>query len=198
MKKALDAGTWFDTNIMYWWFEVLKDRYPDVYFYDPSAFVSSGCRTHLHLLLHVYFRYWLIILFLSMQSWWRSNNTKALQDNVWGRDGTKVWEASKKRLLIFIMWHEHHFTLLVGYNEERRWEFYNSLKSDRTTVNVAKEFVSTLIQMLLILQFVPIMKIPSMCELCYNHVLSCMNRLTTSAINSLIMDGTTLGCGHCL
>ena len=118
LKKALDAGTWFDKNIMYWWFEVLKDRYLDVYFYDPSVCVSSGCRTHLNLLLHVYFRYWLIILFLSMQSWWRSNNTKALQDNVWGKDGTKVWEASQKQLLIFIMWHEHHFTLLVGYNEE--------------------------------------------------------------------------------
>ena len=94
------------------------------------------------------------------------------------------------------MWHEQHFILLVGYNEEKIWEFHNSLKSDRTTVNVTKEFVSTLFQMLLNMEFAHIMRIPFTCELDPNHVLSFMNIFTTSAINSLIMDGTTLGCGH--
>lgn len=40
LKKALDEQTWFDTNIMYWWFEMLKEQYPDVHFYNPSICVS--------------------------------------------------------------------------------------------------------------------------------------------------------------
>ena len=35
LKNALDAGTWFDTNIIYQWLKVLKVPYPDVHFYDP-------------------------------------------------------------------------------------------------------------------------------------------------------------------
>ena len=61
-----------------------------------------------------------------------------------------------------------------------------------------KNLLSTLFQMLLNMEFAHIMRIPSTCEIDSNHVLSFMNRLTTLAINSLIMDGTTLVCGHCL
>ena len=32
LKNALDLETWLDTNLMYWWFDILKDQYPDVIF----------------------------------------------------------------------------------------------------------------------------------------------------------------------
>ena len=37
LKNVLAEGTWLDTNLMYWWFEVIKDRYPHVFFYDPGV-----------------------------------------------------------------------------------------------------------------------------------------------------------------
>ena len=40
LKIVLDLDTWLNTNLMYWWFDILKDRYLDVIFYDPSVCVS--------------------------------------------------------------------------------------------------------------------------------------------------------------
>ena len=56
LKNALNFGTWFDTNIMYWWFEVLKVWYPDVYFYDPIICISlrrQNLKHHMPACLHM-------------------------------------------------------------------------------------------------------------------------------------------------
>lgn len=48
------------------------------------------------------------------------NNTKSLEENAFGADGSKVWVTRERRNLVFIIWHEQHFTLLVGYTNEKR------------------------------------------------------------------------------
>lgn len=73
---------------------------------------------------------------------WRANNIKSLEDNAFGADGAKVGEAREQKTLVFILRYDHHFTLLVGYMDERQWEFYNSIKTDRNSLDVCKKFVS--------------------------------------------------------
>ena len=123
LKNALDLDTWLHANLMYWWFDILKNGYPDVIFYDPSVCVSLEIPnlTMFKLTLSslkLNSNVWISVL--DHQSWWRENNIKALEENVWGKDGIKVWEAKETRLLVFIIWHEVHFTLLVGDTQSRR------------------------------------------------------------------------------
>ena len=61
---------------------------------------------------------------------------------VFGKHGHRVWDAREARTLIFIVDHILHFTLLVGYVEEKRWEFYNSMAGNRRSVKHAEKFVS--------------------------------------------------------
>ena len=40
LRDLLDEGTWMDFTIIYYWFEVLRERYKDAYLVDPSICVS--------------------------------------------------------------------------------------------------------------------------------------------------------------
>ena len=146
LKNALKLDTWLDTNLMYWWFDVIKDRYANVIFYNHSVCVSlkianftmfkltiSSCGLSPNVWIFVFYH----------QSWWRENKIKALKENIWGKDRIEAWEAKEKRLLVFIIWHEAHFTLFVGNTQERRWDFYNSIKTDRSSLPACKEFISS-------------------------------------------------------
>ena len=64
-----------------------------------------------------------------MQSWW-SNDSESAVEAVFGKHGHRVWDARKARTLIFIVHHRSHLTLLDGYVDEQRWEFYNSMAGD--------------------------------------------------------------------
>lgn len=75
-----------------------------------------------------------------MQSWWRSGIDIAYE-SVFGKHGHRVWEAREARTLVFIVYHRSHFALLVGYVDERRWEFYNSMPKDRRTLKHVEKFV---------------------------------------------------------
>ena len=45
-------------------------------------------------------------------------------------------------MLVFIVYHRSHFSLLVKYVDERRWEFYNSMDKDRRSMKHAEIFLS--------------------------------------------------------
>ncbi|RWR90954.1 protein MAIN-LIKE 2-like protein isoform X2 [Cinnamomum micranthum f. kanehirae] len=45
LKNALELDSWLDTNLMYWWINVKKDRYLDVILYNPS-FKFKNCQPH--------------------------------------------------------------------------------------------------------------------------------------------------------
>ena len=41
LRDLLDEGTWMDSTIIYYWFEVLQERCKDAYLADPSICVSA-------------------------------------------------------------------------------------------------------------------------------------------------------------
>ena len=40
LRGLLDRGTWMDSSIIYFWFDVLQERCKDAYLADPSLCVS--------------------------------------------------------------------------------------------------------------------------------------------------------------
>ena len=75
-----------------------------------------------------------------MQSWWLDDSNSAVED-VFGKYGHREWDAREAYTLIFIVYHRSHFTLLVGYVDERRLEFYNSMSGDHRSVKHVEKFV---------------------------------------------------------
>lgn len=63
---------------------------------------------------------------------------------MFGKQGHRVWDAKEARTLVFIVYHRSHFTLLVGYVDEKRWEFYNSMEKDRRSMKHAQKFMGWL------------------------------------------------------
>ena len=72
-----------------------------------------------------------------MQSWWQ-NGSDASVKAAFGKQGSSVWEARECNTLVFVLHYRNHFTLVVGYVDERRCEFYNSLVGDRLTRSKAE------------------------------------------------------------
>ncbi|RWR84951.1 hypothetical protein CKAN_01378700 [Cinnamomum micranthum f. kanehirae] len=112
LKKALNEGTWLDTNLMYYYFEIMREGCPTAFIADPSI-----C------------------------SWWQDGSNASVEA-AFGKHGHRVWEAREAHTLVFVVHYRNHFTLVVGYVDEKRWEFYNSLAGDRLTQNKAEKFVS--------------------------------------------------------
>ena len=71
-----------------------------------------------------------------LQSWWQSG----LQEAAFGPGGYRVCDARECKTLIFVLHSVNHFTLLVGYTDKRKWEFYNSSSSDRHALTTCKQF----------------------------------------------------------
>ena len=76
-----------------------------------------------------------------MQSWWRDGSDTAVEA-VFGKQGHKMWDAKEVCTLVFIIYHRSYFTLLVGYVDEKRWEFYNNMDKDHRSMKHAENFVS--------------------------------------------------------
>ncbi|RWR88564.1 Ulp1 protease family, catalytic domain-containing protein [Cinnamomum micranthum f. kanehirae] len=114
LKKVLQEGTWMDTNVMYYYFKILRDECDTCFIVDPSV-----------------------------SSWWSDGSDSAVEA-VFGKHEHRVWDAREARTLIFIVYHRSHFSLLVGLVDEKRWEFYNSLAGDRRSVKHASKFVAWL------------------------------------------------------
>ena len=76
-----------------------------------------------------------------MQSWWRNGCDTAVE-SVFGKQGHRVWDAKEACTLVFIVYRRSHFTLLVGYVDEGRCEFYNSMDKDRRSMKHMKRIVS--------------------------------------------------------
>ena len=76
-----------------------------------------------------------------MQSWWQDGSDASVEA-AFGKHGHRVFEANECSTLVFVFHYRNHFTLVMGYVDERRWEFYNSLAGDRLTRSKAEQFVS--------------------------------------------------------
>ena len=63
---------------------------------------------------------------------------------VFGKQGHRVWDVKQACTLVFIVHHRSHFTLLVGYVDEKKWEFYISMDKDHRSMKHAKKLVSYL------------------------------------------------------
>ena len=78
---------------------------------------------------------------MTFQSFWQKKH-KAGDDCTFGVNESRVWDAKECKTLIYILHQHNHFTLLVGYTDENRWEFYNSSESDKYGLVVYEGFVS--------------------------------------------------------
>ena len=76
-----------------------------------------------------------------LQSWWQSGSPTA-EAAASGPEGYRVWDARECKTLVFVLHSINHFTLLVGYTNGRKWEFYNSSSSDRHALTKYKRFMS--------------------------------------------------------
>ena len=109
-----------------------------------------------------------------------------------------MWDAKEVCTLVFIIYHRSYFTLLVGYVDEKRWEFYNNMDKDHRSMKHAENFVSYSSQFVeLVILFVSPGSIGfSECLLswkiyCYTH--SVCTLPDGGTVNSV---GTTHLCGH--
>ena len=76
-----------------------------------------------------------------MQSWWQDGSDASVEA-AFGKHGHGVWEVRECNTPVFVLHYRSHFMLVVGYIDERRWEFNNSLAGDRLTRSKAEQFVS--------------------------------------------------------
>ncbi|RWR76672.1 sentrin-specific protease 1-like protein [Cinnamomum micranthum f. kanehirae] len=110
LYALLEEDTLLDTNVIYYYFDCIRSSCKDAYLADPSI-----C------------------------SWWQGKQ-KIGDDAAFGPDGSRVWDAKECKTLVYILHAHNHFTLLVGYTDENRWEFYNSSKSDHYHQNICDGF----------------------------------------------------------
>ena len=76
-----------------------------------------------------------------MQNWWQDGSDASVEA-AFSKHSHRVWEARECNTLMFVLHYRNYFTLVVGYIDERRWEFYNSLAGDRLTRSKAEQLVS--------------------------------------------------------
>ena len=81
------------------------------------------------------------LFYFHFQIWWQGKE-KTGDNATFGPNGSKVWDVKECWTLIYILHAHNHFTLLVGYTDKNRLEFYKSLKSDHYHQNICDSFVS--------------------------------------------------------
>ena len=62
---------------------------------------------------------------LVLQSFWEKG-IKTGDDMAFGPKGERVMDAMECKTLVYVLHAHNHWSLLVGYVDENRWEYYNS------------------------------------------------------------------------
>ena len=60
--------------------------------------------------------------------YWEQNKSEDYYSIAFGKKGLKIF--NEYEMLLFPIWHQSHFFLLVGFPKRERWEFYNNLDND--------------------------------------------------------------------
>lgn len=110
--KRLLSREWLDTGILQNWFDIyLKPKAPHTYFIDTNA-SDIWLREDKHNYIHIFGEYR-----------WR------------------VGEMRKCEIIIIPMCYLEHFTVIVGYPNAKRWDYYNSMPGDSRHWKMAVEFI---------------------------------------------------------
>ena len=107
-----------DTNVMYYYFEILRLGCDSCFIANLSVCVSTIYTLVGSILYYINFRVFKLTSIHCMQSWWRDGGDTTIE-SVFGKFGHRVWDAKEGCTLVFIVYQRSHFTLLVGLVHEK-------------------------------------------------------------------------------
>ncbi|XXG53325.1 hypothetical protein AAC387_Pa03g1431 [Persea americana] len=111
LKKLL-SREWMETGLLQNWFDVyLKPKAPHAYFIDANA----------------------------SDIWLKQSKERYV--HIFGEFGWRVDIMKKHEVIVIPMCYLEHFTVIMGYPKEGKWEYYNSMPMDKRQWPKAEEFI---------------------------------------------------------
>ena len=132
-----------DSTIIYYWFEVLQERCNDAYLADLSICVSTIKDYNLPSFYSICLCLTCLMSeMLVLQSLWEKD-LEIEDDMALGPKRERVMDKMECKTLFYILHAHNHWSLLVEYVNENRWEYYNSSLGEIQGCMTYKRFVST-------------------------------------------------------